>query len=221
MPSMLKILPKTPDYEDYPYKETDKGIDYINRRIVRGFGMLDLDELNRLGNDYLTITRVKDLYKELDKVNRQTYRRIYYADYRKAYKEVNKRLPRDEEIDYQFLEEMYESYDPITGYVYDAELDRKASRTAENIIARDYVITTKYTAMKYWARQSDQYAVESSDRARYKAYRSSGVEYFKWIAEYDEKTCDTCLEYHEEVFRYDMIPDKPHYNCRCYIVPVL
>ena len=221
MRTKKKLLRKVPDYSSYPYAATDKGIDYLSRIIVRFFGTLDLDELHRLDNAAYTIEKVNELFKKLDIENRKTYRRIYYSCYREAWKELQKVPPPDELIDYMFLEEMYDDYDHVTGYVYSHEVERKTSRTAENIIASEYQTKAKDAGMRYWAIMAFQYAVTASDRARYKAYRNSGVEYFKWVAEIDEKTCEECIDYDGEIFRYDEIPEKPHFNCRCYIVPAL
>lgn len=61
-------------------------------------------------------------------------------------------------------------------------------------------------------------------------YKESGIEYVKWLASYDDRTCDDhevilpdgsveyggCAAMDGKIFRVDNCPDMPaHPNCRC------
>ncbi len=52
-------------------------------------------------------------------------------------------------------------------------------------------------------------------------YKDAGVEYVQIWAAVDERTCDICGGYHEEIYPIDKCPHIPfHANCRCTILPV-
>ena len=57
--------------------------------------------------------------------------------------------------------------------------------------------------------------------ATLRRYKDAGVRYVQiWAAE-DERTCDDCSKYHEEIYPIDECPHVPfHPNCRCTIIPV-
>ena len=58
------------------------------------------------------------------------------------------------------------------------------------------------------------------DAAVIEGYKKAGVEKVMWIAERDDRTCDTCLKRDGLVFPIRDIPDKPHYGCRCTLKPI-
>ena len=59
-----------------------------------------------------------------------------------------------------------------------------------------------------------------SDAATRRAYKDVGVQYVRWVAEKDDKTCDECMALDGLVFLLRDVPDKPHYNCRCTLKPI-
>ena len=55
-----------------------------------------------------------------------------------------------------------------------------------------------------------------------KAYQDAGVEKLQYWAAEDERTCEVCGSYHEEIMAYDEIPILPlHPNCRCTYIPII
>lgn len=55
-----------------------------------------------------------------------------------------------------------------------------------------------------------------------KAYQDAGVEKLQYWAAEDERTCEACGSYHEEIMDFDKIPILPlHPNCRCTYIPVI
>ncbi|CUN12352.1 minor capsid protein [Turicibacter sanguinis] len=55
-----------------------------------------------------------------------------------------------------------------------------------------------------------------------KAYQDAGVKQLQYWAAEDERTCETCGNYHEKIMEFDEAPILPvHPNCRCTYVPVI
>ena len=52
-------------------------------------------------------------------------------------------------------------------------------------------------------------------------YKDAGVKHVKIWAAQDERTCETCGNYHGKIYPIDKCPVLPfHANCRCTIIPV-
>lgn len=55
-----------------------------------------------------------------------------------------------------------------------------------------------------------------------KAYQDAGVNQLQYWAAEDERTCETCGNYHQKIMEFDEAPILPlHPNCRCTYVPVI
>lgn len=53
-------------------------------------------------------------------------------------------------------------------------------------------------------------------------YKDADVKYVQIWAALDERTCDTCGDYHENIYPIEKCPHVPfHANCRCTILPVM
>ena len=85
--------------------------------------------------------------------------------------------------------------------------NRKAHRMAEK-------------AMRYWSKQTGQYAIDVTDEAVKLAYSDAGIEEVMWITARDELVCDECGPLDGKVFPIDRVPPKPHWGCRCKRYPV-
>jgi len=53
-------------------------------------------------------------------------------------------------------------------------------------------------------------------------YKQAGFKRFRFIAAYDERTCETCGAYHNHIYDIDDIEHQPpiHPNCRCAVAAV-
>lgn len=129
-------------------------------------------------------------------------------------------------IDEKWLEGFHREYNPVTKYVYENELERKQARFFESIVAdveakdRHEMEADYKAAENAWKRQTRQAMIDTEDRAAVTAYRDAGVEEAMWISVCDNRTCEECSALNGLIFPVDRVPDKPHYGCRCYIVPV-
>ena len=100
------------------YAYTDRALTALRREMVRRFapfrGMLAMDEVNIL-------TRARELYTALDKDARTVFLRIARREYPTA--------------DTAWVDQRLRAYDPVTGYVYAHEVERKAARFGEALVA--------------------------------------------------------------------------------------
>ena len=117
-------------------------------------------------------------------------------------------------------------YNKVTGYLYENESDRKRMRYNESILtAREYNDRNLYNtaterAASLWYKQSQEYLIGVVDEATIETYKENGVKYVRWMTEADDRVCRTCRDMHGTVYAIDEVPEKPHYHCRCYLVPV-
>lgn len=188
------------------YAYTDRALTALRREMVRRFapfrGMLAMDEVNIL-------TRAKELYTELDKDARTVFLRIARMEYPKA--------------DRYWLEERLNDYDLVTGYNYVHEVERKAARFGEALVAamaaKRSASDVVDTSLRLWSNMVTQYAVEITDTARLDAMAADGVDEVEWVSRVDASRCLVCKKRHGTVYPIDRVPPKPHIGCRCYLIP--
>ena len=117
-------------------------------------------------------------------------------------------------------------YNPVTGYVYGRELDRKRSRLVEEILTavqmqdRERYENVLRKAANLFYTQSMQYAIDIADETLKAEMKKHGITEVVWLTEQDEKVCAECHARDGKIYKIDKIPPKPHYNCRCITVPV-
>lgn len=178
------------------YDYTDKEIHYLNKQVNRVFRRtMKSDELN-------VIQTSKEMYEELDSIARDSFLRIARRKYPKATK--------------KWMNVILTGYDPVTGYVFTHELERKRARFAEGTIAG----TEDGTARRLLALMLAQYALEITDAAQLQQYREDGVRKVRWVSQEDARRCKTCKERHGKIYDVDNVPPKPHIGCRCLLEPV-
>lgn len=196
------------------YEYADEVIKYLNKRNMKLFDnykatVLKADEINKLN-------ATTELYETLDRETRALF------------KEIAKRAYYDERhtlldgLDYFILEYLSQP-DKVTKYIYDNEVERKKGYLYESVLTAIGNTETEKAvekALRLWTLMIEQYAIDITDTARIKAFQDMGIRYVKWLTENDEKVCDECVPRHGMVYPIDKIPDK-HWNCRCYVIPVM
>lgn len=201
------------------YEYTDKVIKKLNTSYLRLFTRLKLlsfDELN-------IITSVKEIYQKCLKMAKKRYLEIAEYYFYMAYELAagkEKKKPSDDWINNDWLLDMLEEYDPVTLYRFIPEFERKQQRLIEALIASHKKNTEVDKALRFWALQSNQYADKVTDEATLRGYKAAGIKKVRWITEKDNRVCPVCRKLNMRVFDIDKIPDKPHYRCRCYLLPV-
>lgn len=186
----------------------------INRFEVTGFDELNAPRVTRL---------TKDMVARLLLSNKRAYLRIAKRATEEAAEEVNG-VPIP--INDKYVDSMLAEYNPITGYLYLAEADRKRARLAEALIAAiligsrvDYRTQLKKFAV-LWKTQTQQYAIDTVDKTRIRTLKKNGIKFVRWETEKDDRVCEECKKRNGKIYPINAIPSKPHYGCRCWIVPV-
>lgn len=185
----------------------------FNRMSVMGF-----DELNVVNTRKATAAMFDRFLED----NEAMYTRVVKDAYAKATKD---KKGDKEEIGSSFVESVLLGYNLVTGYLYEKEAERKRLRLNEQILtAREYGDRQMYqdslrrTANLWWT-QTAQYGIDMVDKATLKGYRDMGVRFVRWVAADDDKTCEVCNDRDGRVYKIAAVPPKPHYGCRCYVVP--
>ena len=112
-------------------------------------------------------------------------------------------------------------------HTVESKKERKRSRLAEALITA-MVVSSRADYHKQlrkfadlWHTQTKQYGEKMVDKTRINTFKKNGIKRVKWVTKEDEKVCKECAERDGKIYPIDKIPDKPHYNCRCWIVPLL
>ena len=209
------------------YGYLDKLLAEEKKRVRAEFnriGVMGFDELN-VANTRKTTQEMFDRLLE-DNVS------LYLKSAKNAYKKGVKSAEsagyegEEEEISEPWVVGLLAGYNLTTNYLYNKEAERKRLRLNEQILtAREYsdrqlfYNSLRRTANLWWT-QTTQYGISAVDAAMLKAYKDMGVKRVQWIAADDEKTCPTCGARDNKIYSINKIPPKPHYGCRCYVVPV-
>ena len=208
------------------YKYADKLYEKVKIQIKREFArsraLLPFDELNITG----AVKESKRLYEKLDKLNRTQFLMLAKKVYEDSCKECLKIPNPDRNLD-KWLLWLLLSYDPITKYVYTHEVDRKRARFQEAIMtdaqrnSRRGLDSDYKIARDLWTRQAHQYFIDIEDAAALQAFMDCGVKSVMWMTNQDERRCKVCKNRHGRIYPINNVPDKPHYNCRCWLAPIL
>lgn len=196
------------------YERSDKVAEYIQKQYVREFAkysnIANFDAIN-------VIKKSKKLYEWLDKVTREAFLMMANLVYKD---EANE----DGDLAEAWLSGVLDEYDPVTKYVYSNEWERKRQMFAEGIISSVNIKDKndeRNKSMRYLARQATQYTITIADKAQLEAFKANGVKKVRWDSENDTRVCEECHRRHGKVYAIDKIPPKPHYGCRCHLIPIV
>ncbi len=202
------------------YRLLDKLLAVEMKRIRASFnkiGVMGFDELNVVNTRKTT----QKMYDGFLKDNEGIYLKVARDAYKRAID--SGKAP---EINSEWLVGVLAGYNLVTGYLYNTEAERKRLRLNEQILtAREYANrqmlhdSLRRSANLWWT-QTSQYGISVVDEATIKGFKDIGVRKVQWIAADDEKTCPTCGARDNKIYPINKIPPKPHYGCRCYVVPV-
>ena len=191
----------------------DMSVEFHNMGTTLGF-----DELNVME----TRKRVNAMYKRMDVVIQREYRRIAHRAYNDGCKDCGFKIGGFDPYEYVYA--MLGAYDPLSDFVYRREWTRKRDRLFESIIAtqrgNQEMRKNLKRGLDVLANQVRQYADNITVGARVKAFEDAGVEYVRWKAEIDDKTCKKCWDRDGKIYRLDKCPPCPsHWHCRCELWP--
>ena len=207
------------------YKYLDQLFPNVEREIKRLFktftNVANFDELNTLSK------KTSELYSTLSDVNIRFYLKIAQSAYDKAFKEglefkgdtKDFNSYRKELTKAWLLLSVLSAFNPVTGYVYKNEVDRKRARFYEMLVATMKIAPSNKVAFQHWKRQTLEYAISVVDEATIQGFKDAGVEYVIRKSQNDARVCEKCRALNNKKYRIDKIPPKTHYNCRCYYIP--
>ena len=209
------------------YRYLDKLLEIEKKKIRTAFNRISVmgfDELNVIH----TRATTQSMYDQFLSDNESLYLKAAKDAYKKAVHaaRADDFDGEETEVDREWVVGMLVGYNLVTGYLYNKEADRKRMRLNEQILtAREYSNRTMFQdslrrAANLWWTQTTQYGISSVDEATIKGFKDMGVEEVQWVAADDEKTCPTCGARDNKIYKVNKLPPKPHYGCRCYIVPV-
>ena len=184
-------------------------------------GMMGFDELNVTNTKKVT----KSMFDRLLAENEKIYKKAAANAYKKAKEKAEETKETEPPVD--LVSGVLAAYNLVTGYLYKREAERKRLRLNEQILtAREYDDRQMYnsslqrTANLWWT-QTSQYGIDIVDAATLQAYKDMGIKRVRWNAQIDKRTCPVCRERHEKIYKISEVPGKTHYNCRCYLEPVV
>ena len=169
----------------------------------RQYRKTDYDELNILG-------QTRDLYRELDRINREAYRDIAQHYYESE--------PHGDGLfGYMWIEGMLDQPSEVIKYSYSTETYRKRDRLMEALVATKGDKQEYDKAMRYWTQQTGWFAIEIADEAVKRARLDDGVKRVMWVSEHDNRVCGMCDILDGTIFSIEDVPPKPHPGCRCHL----
>lgn len=209
-----------------PYRLADRSARALNRKIAHRFDRT-LNLLRHGSFDELNVFRhFEELYRNLGRDSEEAFRALYRSRYQEMYMYLKQSWPDEDELDELveiYLSNLLTEPHPLTHYAFDSETLRKRDRAVEAVNSETAKNDKEFEferAMRYWSQQNGFYLDIVSDDAALEAMKNCGVKKVRWMAEPDDKTCKTCDSLHGKVFDIDRVPEKPHINCRCWLVPV-
>lgn len=204
---------------DNPYELSDRASKLLNSKAVRRFeaarrklAVLKFDELN-------VIKTVKALYRDLAADNKKAFTDLAIM----AYEDAARHELDDEEDELMglwLMSEVLDKPNPVTGYIYTNEVERKRDRATESINASTKKRQEFQKALRLWSRQTAEYCDIVTDEATLKAFKDIGVKKVRWSTEKDDRVCPACGPRDGNVYDINKVPPKPHVNCRCILLPV-
>lgn len=193
---------------------------------------IEFNRLGLMGFDELNVANTKKVTQEMFDRLLSTNETLYLAAAKKSYSRATKTADaagysgEESEITGDWLATVLLAYNFVTGYLYDREAERKRLRLNEQILtAREYDNRQmlnrdlRKTANLWWT-QTAQYGIDVVDAATVKGFLDKGVKEVRWVAELDSRTCPECRSRHGVIYKISEIPEKTHYNCRCFVEPV-
>ena len=203
------------------YGPCDEVIKAMNKAIVELFGRLKATNWEKAN----IIRTVAGVYRDCAKKARRRYWEMSFEAYILAMmflKEDEKKAQQmaEKSITMDWVDEVLESTDYLTLYRFNSETERKAYRLAEQLEVSTDRNRLIDKAMKEWSRQIGQYAINFTDYAVIQAFEDARIETVRWLTVPDERRCSSCGALDGKEFDIHEIPTKPHYGCRCRLVPI-
>ena len=210
------------------YRLADKLLEQLKKLIRREFNRLGI-----LGFDELNVTRVTtettELFERLMAENLSRYLQAAQKASTDAKARVLAAGYENREItipDRVWVVAYLNSYNYVSGFLYEQEAERKRLRLAEQMLtAKEYQSRTLYNdsvrrSANLWWMQTAHYMLDVVDEATLRTYEKMGVKHVEWHTNIDGRECKTCRDRDGRIYPIDKVPPKAHRGCRCRLTPV-
>ena len=191
------------------YAYTDKALKYLRRYYIQRFDSAKM----QIRADKLNVISVTTrLYERIAYETEKVFRKIAKQKYRE--------LTGDDFIVGMWLSGMLDESNPMTGYVWRNDIDRKRQYFTESIMSGEPIDKAVKKALRYWYGSQKQYADIITDAAAMQAFEDMNTVYVQWNTADDCRVCSKCLSMDGHIYPINHAPIKPHYGCRCYFTRV-
>ena len=121
------------------YSYTDKALKYLRRYYIREFDTAKM----RIRADTLNVISVsKELYDDISSETERVFRKIAMWKYRQ--------ISGEDFIIGMWLSGLLNNPDPLTGYVWRNDIDRKRAYFAESVLSGESLDKAAKKALRYW-----------------------------------------------------------------------
>ena len=121
------------------YAYTDKALKYLRRYYIREFDTAKM----RIRADTLNVISVsKELYDDISSETERVFRKIAMWKYRQ--------ISGEDFIIGMWLSGLLNNPDPLTGYVWRNDIDRKRAYFAESVLSGESLDKAAKKAIRYW-----------------------------------------------------------------------
>lgn len=190
------------------YSYTDKALKYLRRYYIQRFNSAKM----QIRADTLNVISVsKDLYADIAAETERVFRKIAKWKYRQ--------ICGEDFIIGMWLSGLLNNPDPLTGYVWQNDIDRKRAYFAESVLSGESLDKAAKKALRYWYQSQKQYADIITDAAALQAFADTQTEFVQYRTAEDENVCSVCMPRDGKIYQLKSAPKIPaHHNCRCYYV---
>lgn len=188
------------------YAYTDKALKYLRRYYIQRFDSAKM----QIRADSLNVISVsKELYADIAAETERVFRKIAMWKYRQ--------ISGEDFIIGMWLSGLLNNPDPLTGYVWKNDIDRKRAYFAESVLSGESIDKAAKKALRYWYQSQKQYADIVTDEAAMQAFTDTNTQFVQWVTAHDENVCETCLPRDGMIYPLNHAPRLPaHYGCRCF-----
>lgn len=220
---------------DY-YGPADNAIKQMDRDNLRAFSRLKLADFDKISIVRLVLNMYETQASKAKKKYMELAFEAYLLGLMLTEKPISDRTARNmakEAITEDWIDDLLTETDFVTLYRFNTETQRKAQRLVEALALvadreneKSLLGTLEETrnalidqALKQWTKQLGQYAINVTDAAVIQAMDDAGVNWVQWVTERDQKVCTDCHQLDGRVFQIHEVPRKPHWKCRCKVIP--
>lgn len=194
------------------YDNTDKMMKIIDKYIVKEFNSFTISGFD----DLHYIKKCATMYNRIRKKVVNYLLDLLEKDY------------LDSGGDIDFLDDLHDMFltmlekpNLTTGYSFNNEFERKASRLAEELEVSVNEQESIDKAKRILSRMVGEYADITTITAYIESYKSQDIAEVIWHSQPDDRVCNTCGKLNNKVYSINELPMLPqHWGCRCWIEPI-